>query len=262
MSSVHRLRAGWLHRTGVILGLTICVAGCADASSTGARTTTARQNRITTVSSLPSSSTTPESVSVSSTTLSVGEQVSLAGGGCQPGSQPTIGIGQAQNAGPQATYPFYEMLGKTTVRPDGTWSLVGTVPGLIIGGSRIVASCLDQGGSERTYSPVAVTVTTSYSLRVIPDTSVHVGEPLTVGSVGGECDPISNPDVHLWSSAQPNAVTGPGDVTGPAGSTGPWSVTLVVPSGTSPGQYYVVAHCAYSRSFRVTYEPVPITVLG
>jgi hypothetical protein len=131
-----------------------------------------------------------------------------------------------------------------------------------IGPAVLGAVCDDPntGSPDFTYSSVAIDVATPYHLQVGPGTTVQPGATLTVSSLGGGCDPISYPDVYLWSAAHPNALTGIGEAVGPTGGGAQWQVNLTVPLTTSPGQYEVVARCAYSRSFRITYQPVPLTV--
>lgn len=189
----------------------------------------------------------------------VGSQVSVSGE-CPPGGIPNIGIGQDQDAGPQATYPFFETLGRAMVRPDGRWALTGTVPAIVIGASKVLGGCFDRYGAATPIAPVAVTVTTPYSLQVTPGTTARLGDSLTVASVGGGCSAIADPDVYLWSASQPNAYTGPGEVRGSTGNSGPWSVTLTIPTTISPGRYYIVARCAYSRAFDATYQPVQVII--
>jgi hypothetical protein len=135
---------------------------------------------------------------------------------------------------------------------------------MIIGAATVGGICEDPstGSTDFTYASTAVNVATPYHLQVEPATTVQAGTTLMVSSLGGGCDAISNPDVYLWSAAQPNALTGIGEVVGSAGGATQWQVDLTVPSTTNPGRYAVVARCAYSRSYRITYEPVPITVVA
>jgi hypothetical protein len=67
--------------------------------------------------------------------------------------------------------------------------------------------------------------------------------------------------IYLWSAVQHNPLTGIGEVVGPTGA-GQWHVSLTVPATTSPGEYQVLARCAYSRSYRITYQPEPLMVVA
>jgi hypothetical protein len=188
----------------------------------------------------------------------------VGGGDCAPGHIGSAFLGQDPNGGPQVTYDFGERLGQADAASDGRWMIETTLPAMIIGAASLRGNCLDPstGIPDFTYSPTAVNVATPYRLQVEPATTVRASATLTVSSVGGGCDSLSNPDVYLWSAAQPNALTGIGEVVGPAGSAEPWHVTLTVPATTSAGEYQVVARCTYSRSYRITYEPVPLRVIA
>jgi len=204
----------------------------------------------------------PVGLTVSSTSLTVGGPITVSGGDCAPGHIGSAALTQDPNGGPQVTYDFGELLGQTSAGSDRQWTVQTTLPAVTIGAATLGAICEDPstGTPDFTYASVAVNVATRYRLQVEPGTTVQAGATLTVSSLGGGCDAISNPDVYLWSAAQPNALTGIGEVIGPTGGGAQWQVNLTVPPTTGPGQYQVVARCAYSRSFRITYQPVPLTV--
>lgn len=206
----------------------------------------------------------PGGLTVSSTNLTVGGPITVSGGNCAPGHIGSVALTQDPNGGPQVTYDFGEPLGQANAGSDREWTIHTVLPAVTIGAATLGAICEDPtiGTPDFTYSSVAVNVATPYHLQVDPSTTVPAGATLTVSSLGGGCDAISNPDVYLWSAAQPSALTGIGEVVGSAGGAAQWQVKLTVPPATSPGRYAVVARCAYSRSFRTTYEPVPVTVSG
>jgi hypothetical protein len=204
----------------------------------------------------------PVYLTVGSTHLTVGGTITVSGGSCAPGHIASASLQQDPNGGPQVTYDFGEPLGQTIATAGGQWKVQTTVPSLIIGKATLGAQCEDpnSGTSDFTYSSIVVNVATPYQLRVEPSTHASAGSTLTISSRGGGCDLVSHPEVYLWSAAQPNALTGIGEVNGPTGDAAQWQVNLTVPTTTSPGPYQVVARCAYSRSFRITYQPVPLTV--
>ncbi len=238
-------------------GLSACTSG----STAG--TEPAGSARPAPTSNAPRSKIAP-TIAVSSTTLQVGGQVTVSGSRCEPGFLGKVALEQSPTGGPQVSYPFYEDLGQAAVRADGRWTITTSVPAAIIGASKLAAFCEDPsvGTAALTYRSVPVTVTTPYVLQVTPGTTMHAGGILDVGSGGGGCDAISNPDVFLWSPSAhpPDNLTGIGEVVGPTGDGGPWHVPLTVPASTEPGQYEVIGRCIYSRSIRITYEPVPVTI--
>ncbi len=187
----------------------------------------------------------------------------MKGGHCASGHIANVSLVQDPNGGPQVTYNYGEALGRTPGPANGSWVIETTLPAMIIGEAKLGGDCLDPstGTPDFNYAPIAVNVETPHHLQVEP-TTVRPGATLTVSSLGGGCDPLSNPDVYLWSPAEHNPLTGIGEVLGPTGGAAQWQVKLTVPATTTPGAYDVVARCSYSRSYRITYQPGPITVLA
>jgi hypothetical protein len=247
-----------------LVTMTICLACCACGSSNASKLRGSTGGPTTAPASTASTVSRSVPLNISSTSLTVGEQITVGGGSCPSGDIGQTSLTQDPNGGPQVTYNYGEYLGQTNAGPTDHWTLHTTLPGMIIGPARLVGDCLDPstGAPDITYSPTAVNVATPYRLQVEPATSVRAGATVTVSSLGGGCDSLSDPDVYLWSATQHNPLTGIGEVVGPAGNAGPWSVNLTVPATTSPGEYQVVARCAYSRSYRITYEPEPLMVLA
>ncbi len=184
--------------------------------------------------------------------------MSVAGRGCAPGS---VWIDEARDDNPEASYPYSEPLPRPTPGAGGRWKVTDTVGPLIIGKARIEPVCVDPrtGSTKLPYAPLPVTITTPYTIHVAPSTTVRPGEAITVSSVVGVCSDISDPWVDLWSPSNGNPVDGVAQVAGRVGGE-PWRLTLVVPAGAPPGHYFVQARCSYSRSFELTYQPVPVTV--
>jgi hypothetical protein len=142
----------------------------------------------------------PPSLTVSSTSLTVGGPITVNGGDCAPGHIGNAFLGQDPNGGPQVTYNFGERLGQADAASDGRWMLETTLPAMIIGVASLRGNCLDPstGIPDFTYSSTGVTVATPYRLQVEPATTVRASATLTVSSVGGGCESLSNPDVYLW----------------------------------------------------------------
>ena len=110
-----------------------------------------------------------------------------------------------------------------------------------------------------------MTISTSYRLQVNPSGTVAPGTRLTVSSVGGGCDAISQAAVGLWrpipvsSPWRTETEIGQNGGEGPVGGSS-WTVSFVVAPTVTPGSDDVTAACRHSRGFSVTYQPVPITV--
>ncbi len=202
---------------------------------------------------------------LNSTSLVAGGTVTVSGTHCPPPSGGVVALFQDPTSGPQATYASgFGPLTRSTVTSaaNGSWTTHVTIPAALIGAVIVGAICEDTyGRAQLTYPKVSVTVTTRYRMHVDPASPVKPGTALTVTSVGGGCPGAWTPVVNLWSaSTQPPDLPTPDAVYGQTGGGPTWTLVLPVPAGTAPGRYYVVARCSYSRTFPVTYEPVPLVI--
>jgi hypothetical protein len=262
----HAIRPRLISGGPVLISLflvALSVAGCggSPAGNPAARATAPRAG--------PSASTTSTArtgaeLHLSSTSLVVGQSVTVSGSHCPAPSGGVVAMFQDPTSGPQATYSSGGPLtrGTVTSAANGSWTTQVTIPADLIGPVSMGAICEDTyGRTQLTYPMVPVTVTTPYEMHVVPDGPVKPGTTLTVTSVGGGCPGAWSPVVNLWSSSTrpPNQPT-PDAVNGQTGGGPTWTLELPVPVGTPSGQYDVVGRCAYIQSFPVTYEPVPVLV--
>jgi hypothetical protein len=239
-------------------------AGCGGttAGNSAARATTPRT---TPSRSATSPAGTRAELRLSSTSPVVGQSVTVSGSHCPAPSGGVLALLQDPASGPQATDASgFGPLTRSTVTSDanGSWTTQVTIPADLIGPVSMGAICEDTYGRTMfSYPKVPVTVTTPYRMHVEPAGPVKPGTSLTVTSVGGGCPGIWAPVVNLWSSStRPSDQPTPDAVYGQTGGGPTWTLVLPVPVGTAPGRYDVVGRCSYSRTFPVTYEPVPVLV--
>ena len=239
-------------------------AGCGGATA-GDPAARATAHRTGPSASATSAARTGAELRLSSTSLAVGQSVTVSGSHCPAPSGGVVALVQDPASGPQATYSSgFGPLTRATVTSaaNGSWTTQVTIPAGLIGPMSMGAICEDTyGRTQFSYPKVPVTVATPYRMHVEPAGPVKPGTALTVTSVGGGCPGIWAPVVNLWSSStRPSDQPTPDAVYGQTGGGPTWTLVLPVPLGTAPGPYDVVGRCSDSRSFPVTYEPVPVLV--
>ncbi len=226
----------------------------------------------------PSSATTTTTppqrlLTISSTDVSVGEEVTVTGTGCPPGhwgtpllesdDQPAI-----FNPGNGGLYPLKEEFDTSpgtdpggTAGTNGQWTMVGTVAMIPPGPATLTGSCRPQEGGdgesiEFNYLPgLRVIVTSPDQLEVEQGPTAKPGTMLEVNLVGGTCPGASSPVIYLYSGS--DVQLAPASASTVAG----WQYAVAIPSGLTPGQYRLEADCVLSRgAVYGSYAPTTITV--
>ena len=230
----------------------------------------------TTTTSLSPPTTTPPNrvLTISSTDLSVGEQVTVTGTGCPAGHWGTPVLQSDDepavfNPGNGGLYDDEEYFVTSnspanaggTVGSNGQWTMTGTVPMIPAGPATLTGWCMPQEGGdgasiEFNYVPgLRVTVSTSYRLDVEQGTTVEPGTTLALNLLGGACPGVSTPDVALYSGSRIQLALAT------ASAVGEWRYALAIPPGLAPGQYVLEADCVYSRGLvEGSYAPFTVTV--
>ena len=226
----------------------------------------------TTTTSSPTPTTPPSRIlSVSSTDLAVGADVTVTGTGCPVGDWGTPALQSddvpfvftPRNGGLYSLEDEFVTAPGTdpgaTVGADGQWTLTAIVPMVPPGPATLTGSCAPEEGdsaTEFTYPPgLRVTVSTSFGIDIEQGTTVKAGTVLDFNLVGGGCPGPSYPDIYLYTGAQLQ-VTQASPSTG-----GPWQYSLTVPPGLTPGAYRLEADCLYSRgAVYGSYAPATVTV--
>ena len=202
-----------MHLADAICGVLLCVGACgcartasdlaAHPSAPHGTTTTATTwyppTTTTSLTRLPPVQISSTTWSVGGTVWSVGGTVTLRGTNCPYGADAVATASQHLDGNPRAVYPYGEQLTRDPIPPGdgGTWSFPFTVRALIIGPATIVVACQLDGGTVADYPGIPVTISTNYRLQVQPNGTVAPGTRLTVSSVGGGCDAISQANVGL-----------------------------------------------------------------
>jgi hypothetical protein len=259
---VNRRMTRW--RGGIVV-LALVLGACSRMASP---TTTARQVRPTVPYTMPTSTTTPVNyaahLTVSSTMLTVGEQISISGTGCPIGSTARPDLGQTLNgvhflpldAGAVKQVPTAPVV-------NDSWTVSLAVPMLEEGPALVGAFCeITTGGStvtRFTYPSVPVTVVLGAHLAVLPSASINAGTTLTVNPANKGCDPgapyVSFDDPTGASQGVPGHPT--------IGRDGylQFPVTIVVPPTTRPGTYLIRGSCSVDgHTYSGLYEPLVIMV--
>jgi hypothetical protein len=217
--------------------------------------------------------TTPRLLTVSTTKLSVGDEVTVTGTGCRAGhwGEPVVQSDDEPfvfNPGNGGLYNDEEYLSSPSgdyaggiVGHDGRWTATGTVPMIPPGSATLTGWCMPEEGDDGEsidfdYIPgLRVTVSTPFQLAVEQGTSVSPGSTLDVNLLGGTCGGVAGPLVDLYTGAQIKVVTAT------ASSISGWQFALALPPGLMPGQYRLEADCVYSRGAVFgSYAPTTITV--
>jgi hypothetical protein len=216
-------------------------------------------------------------LSVSTTTIAVGQQITVGGNDCPEGDWAAASLLPSNpNAYPAIfSTPFSTggAYGETvllsngatrvTSGPGGMWTISTAAPMVFPGPSIVTASCRPPNTTAPSgfvYQARDVSVSTPYMLSVSPGATVTPGSTLTVTPLGGDCTSYSSPFVALYQT-----VGGIEAVTyayGQAPSGASWQASLTVPSGLKAGRYQLEADCDQSRgAIFGSYAPLQITVM-
>jgi hypothetical protein len=207
-------------------------------------------------------------MSVSVTTASIGQSITVSGTDCKAPHSATgkvrFGIGRA------VKYGAAGIQGTTVPKSNGTWSI--TVPiarSAPVGPQEIGAQC--DSVSPKTnlwqYAEQPVDITSTYSLDVQPGTTVTSGTTIYISGEGACSDPTpTSRDAYVVVWFGPRAAgstyTDRGQL--PYVSTdglGNWSTSFQLEGG-DPGQYDLSAFCSGDQVVTNYYNPVLITVVA
>lgn len=275
-------RRGRVSRRRQSLGLlvpAVVLSACSVTAQRATPTTTSASVPVTTPTEAPTTTNTAGQVAsindeatlgISSTDLSVGEQVTVTGNDCPPGYWGTATLNYGTNAplifdggGTEDDEGFTTANGDEaggTADAHGLWTMVAAVPmvapGALILNGFCTANQNDDNDltSDFRYRSVPVMVTTPYRLEVHPASPVEPGTSVTVNLVGGPC-PDAGAEVILYSGSG-TQVASPEDSTTAAGA----AQVLVIPTGLAPGQYQLEADCSDHMAVYGSSAPVPVTV--
>jgi hypothetical protein len=230
----------------------------------------------TTTTSTSTTTSPPPSriLTISSTDLSVGEQVTVTGSGCPVGhwgtpvlqSDDEPAVFNAGNGGLYDSEEYFDTSNSPanaggTVGANGLWTMTGTVPMIPPGSATLTGWCMPQAGGdggtiEFSYLPgLRVSVSSSYRLDVEQGTTVKAGTTLALNLLGGDCPGVSTPDVALYSASRIQLALAT------ASAVGGWHYAVAIPPDLTPGQYVLEADCVYSRGLvEGSYAPFSVTV--
>ena len=236
----------------IVIAMVLLASGCGVADngqSVGATTPTtlksARASTATTTTPILVPGT-AGSVTVSPTSVSIGQRLTISGKGCTT-NQVQIAIGGGL---------------LTNIRPDaqGSWTTTFTVGDAgEVGDVKVEAICITRKGYAAHYATAVLHISTYRHLDVDP-TTAHAGDTLNVTAVGS-CN--IGPSVMFLELAGPDGVPLTNQQGQPLSESadGVWSGAFVVPSIAAPGPYLIAADCQ-GRGASYGFMPAPITVLA
>lgn len=172
--------------------------------------------------------------------------------------------------------PFGDRTTTYSKRRDATWTGQATPPVGVAGFATVRAYCWSEDWSYISFAyprTFRITISTPYTLKVSPSTTVVPGTTLTIDPAHGSfCSSIDSGYIALaprpysyilGATSWPVAAQffGIPRNTSDFETNENWTTTLTVPSTLASGTYYILAACGYSRTTDPgMFEPTPIKV--